>query len=214
MTAARWAAIPVSYQFDPRVLSLSVEAEVFCTRAWLYAADHGTDGAVPLSALPLLAMKLTAEPHGLVEELIANGIAKRKKDAVVLVDFLSVNPTAKQVEAKVQKAKKAAFARWSGTKPAPDGDESAADGESEPSPGGDGDTGTSGAPSNADAVPGAVPGAYAPTDLPTDLPNQPTGVNDGECPSSFEREKEDALASELQGQVAELAASYRVADFR
>ena len=83
----RWAAIPVSYQLDPRVLSLSVEAEVFCTRAWLYAGEHCTDGLVPQSALPLLTMKLAADPAALAEELVRAGLAKRRSEGFVLSDF-------------------------------------------------------------------------------------------------------------------------------
>jgi hypothetical protein len=122
-SSGRWAAVPVSIQLDPRALQLTAEAELFHFRAWLYSGEHGTDGVVPTSALPLLTMKLIQTAEELLEQLLSAGLCRRKRDEVVLVDYLAWNPSAALVRKKSEHGRKAAIARWAGQKQPP-GDDS------------------------------------------------------------------------------------------
>lgn len=131
-SVGRWAAVPVSTQLDPRVLPLSAEAELFYTRAWLYAGEHCTDGVIPPAAHSLLAMKLTMTPAALIDELSEVGLLKNRRADTIITDYLEVNPTAAQVRKKSDHGRKAAIARWAGQKATPDPDPQP--GEYEPDP--------------------------------------------------------------------------------
>jgi hypothetical protein len=115
-SVGRWAAVPVSTQLDPRVLQLSSDAELFYLRAWLYVGEHTTDGVIPDSAHALLGMKLATSPAGLIVELTATGLLRRRHDENLIVDYLDLNPTAAQVKKRSEHGRKAAIAKWAKVK--------------------------------------------------------------------------------------------------
>ena len=202
----RWAAIPVSYQLDPRCCRCRSKQRCSARAAWLYAGEHCTDGLVPQSALPLLTMKLATDPAVLAEELIGAGLAKRRSEGFVLSDFLNWNPSARQVQKKSQKGRQAAIKRWAKVK------EHQEVGDSEPPEGLDSDeppeldSGTDYAPGNATGIPsGSANGnAHYETVRDETVRTEPLVANDSERLSSFEREKEDDHSSSLQEVVAAL----------
>jgi hypothetical protein len=71
-----WAKYSTRWYLDPRVLSLSVDAELVYARAIAYCKEEMTDGAVARGALIHLGAKLD-DPDGCAQELLEVGLWER-----------------------------------------------------------------------------------------------------------------------------------------
>lgn len=124
----RWFRFDCDAVRHPKVVELT-DAEF---RVWVeaiaYAAEHGTDGAIPAGWFR--RMRVADET---VETLVRVGLVERNSDSYALHDYLEHQPPASRWERASEAGKKAAAARWGG---APRGDQmrTVCDSHNEPHP--------------------------------------------------------------------------------
>jgi hypothetical protein len=88
-----WFRVDDGFHSHPKALATSLEARGLWATAGSWSSAHLTDGVVPDHVLESLG----GTPE-LAEELVANGLWRRRKRSYVFHDFLSRNPSREAVE--------------------------------------------------------------------------------------------------------------------
>lgn len=105
----RWFRFDCDAVRHPKVVELT-DAEF---RVWVeaiaYAAEHGTDGAIPAGWFRRMRVSDDA-----VETLVRVGLLERNSDSYALHDYLEHQPPASRWERASEAGRKAAAARWGG----------------------------------------------------------------------------------------------------
>lgn len=72
--------VDVNFQLDPKIMAVGPEAELMFLRGLAWSKSRQTDGEVPMSALPLLALGLRDEPLEIAGRLVIHGIWQATDD--------------------------------------------------------------------------------------------------------------------------------------
>jgi hypothetical protein len=113
VSTLRWVRLDTSLPRNPKVLGLLQEREghraafaYVCALA--YCGEQGTEGFVPREALSLLHARQSD-----ARALIDAGLWVEEAGGWTIPDWAEFQPTTAQMQARTNKARKAAAARWS-----------------------------------------------------------------------------------------------------
>lgn len=118
---APWARIAVNFYRHPRTRRLSKDAQHLYLASILHCVEFSTDGRFPADETPYLA-SVSCVRSSLESELLDAGLWTRQGDDVVIRDFLQHQTSRAELEARSERNRKAADARWSKAKSQSDND--------------------------------------------------------------------------------------------
>lgn len=116
---APWARIAVNFYRHPRTRRLSKDAQHLYLASILHCVEFSTDGRFPADETPYLA-SVSCVRSSLESELLDAGLWTRQGEDVVIRDFLQHQTSRAELEARSERNRKAADARWSKAKSKPD----------------------------------------------------------------------------------------------
>lgn len=116
---APWARIAVNFYRHPRTRRLSKDAQHLYLASILHCVEFSTDGRFPADETPYLA-SVSCVRSSLESELLDAGLWTRQGEDVVIRDFLQHQTSRAELEARSERNRKAADARWSKAKSEPE----------------------------------------------------------------------------------------------
>lgn len=116
---APWARIAVNFYRHPRTRRLSKDAQHLYLTSILHCVEFSTDGRFPADETPYLASVSRVRPT-LESELLDAGLWTRQGEDFVIRDFLQHQTSRSELEARSERNRKAAGARWNKSKSAPE----------------------------------------------------------------------------------------------
>lgn len=115
-----WARFDDRYSEHPKILAAGALAELLDMRAIIYCARNETDGKLARASLQRLAVGIP-KPIQRAQKLVEVGRWEEVDDGWIVCDYLEYNPSKAEVDearqARSDKARRAAQARWGQSPP-------------------------------------------------------------------------------------------------